>query len=247
MKELTGKTAIVTGGSRGIGRAIAIALAEEGADIGIVYVNDDQKANDTKKEIEALGVKCTAVKCDLRREDCAATIKSHIKTADILIHNASIQYRANWEDITVEQFNEQINCNLRSVLLITQAYIEHMKQNKWGKIITIGSVQELKPHKEMLVYSSAKAALTMMAKSLALRLADYGINVNCIAPGIMLTDRNHDVTVDKQRYINSVSQVPFGRLGEAEECAGIAKLLCTKAGEYITGQNIFVDGGMGIK
>lgn len=247
MSQLNGRTAIVTGASRGIGKELAIALAELGVDIAIVYAGNDNKAQETQKEIEQLGRQCIIIKADLRNENCANIIKSKIEEADILIHNASMQYRNRWEEISIDEFNEQVNCNFRAALMITQKYITHMKEQKWGRIITIGSVQEVKPHPDMLVYSAVKNALASMAKSLALQLAPYGITVNSIAPGVILTDRNTEVLNNKDYYEATLSKIPLGRCGNTSDCSGIVKLICSDEGEYITGQNIFVDGGMGIK
>ena len=122
-----------------------------------------------------------------------------------------------------------------------------MQKNKWGRIITIGSVQEKKPHPDMLIYSSTKAATTLMAQSLALRFADSGVTVNSVAPGVILTDRNTDALSDAE-YSKAVKEkIPVGYFGDVEECSGIVSFLCSDKACYITGQNIFVDGGMGIK
>ena len=240
------KVAIVTGGSRGIGHGITLALAKMGIDVAVVYTKDEQKAQQVKTEIEKLGRKCTLVAADLRNENCADIIFDKVPSADILIHNASMQIRNNWENISIAEFEAQINCNLRSVLLINQKYVGSMKEKGWGRIITIGSVQEKKPHPDMLVYSSAKCALTAMAKAISAELAPYNITVNSVAPGIILTDRNRDALSDKDYYDACLKKVPNGRFGQSSDIAGIVKFLCSDEASYITGQNIFADGGMGL-
>ena len=121
-----------------------------------------------------------------------------------------------------------------------------MKNKKWGRIVTIGSVQEAKPHPDMLVYSASKAAQTNMVKSLALQLANDGITVNNVAPGVIYTDRNVEALLDPEYAKKVTDSIPVGFYGQPEDCAGIVSLLCSEEGRYITGQNIFVDGGKGI-
>jgi len=246
MYNLKGKTALVTGGSRGIGREFALALAESGADVVVNYAGNDEKALEVKSMIEEKGRKCTLAKVDLSMPDCAEELYKYVHNVDILVLNASVQYRNKWQNITLDEFETQINCNLRSALLLIQKFSPYMVNNKWGRIVTIGSVQEAKPHPDMLVYSASKVALTLMAKSLALQLANSGVTVNSIAPGVILTDRNTEALKDENYYKVVLSKIPVGFCGNANECVGALMLLCSEEGKYITGQNIFVDGGMGI-
>jgi len=248
MFELTGKTALVTGSSRGIGRAIAIDLAKCGADIYIHYVGNCESAINVQAEIIGLGRKCTIIQADLIQDDCAEKIFKGIEIGvDILVLNASIQYKKKWEDISVSDFNDQINCNLRASMLLMQKVVPYMKENKWGRIVTVGSVQEAKPHPDMLVYSASKAAQTIMMKSLAVQLAEYKITVNNVAPGVILTDRNAEVLSNEEYYKVVLSKIPVGFCGETADCVGLVQLLCTDMGRYITGQNIYIDGGMSVK
>lgn len=241
------KTALITGASRGIGRAIALRLAADGFDIAVNYTSNKAKAEEVKEEIEKLGRHCTLVKVDLRDADCAEKITAAVPTADVLVLNASIQHRNHWDKITISEFDDQINCNLRSSMLLMQKYAPKMAENHFGRIITIGSVQERKPHADMLVYSASKAALTAMAKSISLQLAGTGVTVNSVAPGVIGTDRNTEALSDGQYKQVVLSKIPCGVIGKAEDCAGIVSFLCRDEANYITGQNIFVDGGMGIK
>ena len=132
-------------------------------------------------------------------------------------------------------------------MLLIQTVVEHMKKNKWGRIITIGSVQESKPHPDMLVYAASKAAQTNMMRSLSLQLAKNGITVNNVAPGVINTDRNTAALSDPEYAKKVTDSIPAGFYGEPEDCAGIVALLCSDAGRYITGQNIFVDGGKSVQ
>ncbi|RAU95717.1 SDR family NAD(P)-dependent oxidoreductase [Paenibacillus sp. YN15] len=244
--ELTGRTALVTGGSRGIGRAIALALAEDGADVAVNYFDRDLEAESVKSAIEAMGRVCTLIKSDLSRSDCAEEMLKRVPAADILILNASIQVRRSWERITTEELERQFNCNFRSALQLLQAYAPGMLEKGWGRIITIGSVQEAKPHPDMLAYSCSKAALRHMALSLASQFAPKGVTVNSVAPGVILTDRNVEALSDPDYYEAALRKIPAGFMGEPGDCAALVKLLCGESGRYVTGQNWFVDGGMSL-
>ena len=240
------KTALVTGSSRGIGKAIALRLAKDGYKVIVHGVRESEKLIKTAKEIEALGGTAeilTANLCDLSE---TAALAQKIKECDILVLNASLQYRNSWENITVKECEEQLNCNFVSSLLLIKAATPFMKQNKWGRIITIGSVQETRPHPDMLIYSSSKSAQTAMVKSLALQLAKDGITVNDVAPGVIYTDRNVEALSDPEYAKIVTDSIPVGFYGEPDDCAGMVSLLCSDEARYITGQNIFIDGGKGI-
>ena len=170
-----------------------------------------------------------------------------VKETDVLILNASLQYRTPWQEITTKACYEQLNCNFVSSMMLIQAVADNMKKKGWGRIVTIGSVQEAKPHPDMLVYSASKAAQTNMVKSLSLQLAKDGITVNNVAPGVIYTDRNVEALSDPEYAKKVTDSIPVGFYGEPEDCAGIVSLLCSDEGRYITGQNIFVDGGKSVQ
>lgn len=244
--DLTGKRALVTGSSRGIGSATALELARGGADIVLHYAGDKSSAEDMRAKITALGRRCDVVHADLSDPAQARELAARADDVDILVLNASIQIRKPWETITVTDFETQIHCNLLASLLLIQGAAPFMRARGWGRIVTIGSVQEADPHPDMLVYSSSKAAQTMMAKSLAAQLAKDGVTVNNVAPGVIQTDRNKDALGDPVYAKKVLNGIPAGFFGEKEECAGLIRLLCSDEGRYITGQNIFVDGGKGL-
>ncbi|HOF20110.1 MAG TPA: SDR family oxidoreductase [Bacteroidales bacterium] len=247
--NLNGKTALVTGSSQGIGKAIATSLARHGADIIIHYKSEDELARETVAEIRKLDQECISIKADLSKADAADFIFnecSKFKPVDILVLNASVQIRKKWQEITPEEFDLQINVNLRSSLMLMQKFIDHMQEQKWGKILTIGSVQQKRPHPDMLVYSASKSAIANMVKSLAVQLAPFNINVNNIAPGVFGTVRNKEA-LNNPVYLKKVSaKIPLGYIATPEDCSALAVLLCTDAGKYITGEDIFIDGGMNI-
>ena len=244
MFDLTGKTALVTGSSRGIGRAVALCLAEAGADVVVHCTGRPEKAQEVVDAIRAMGRKAWFIQKNLMDEDCAEYIFSRLEQAlDILVLNASIQYRKAWEQITAQDFAEQINVNLRASMLLIQKAVPHMREQHWGRIVTVGSVQEAKPHPDMLVYSASKAGQRMMAQSLAGQLAKDGITVNNMAPGVIATDRNVEALSDPVYARQVADSIPVGFYGEPKDCAGAVLLMCSDEGRYITGQSLYVDGG----
>lgn len=241
------KTALITGSSRGIGRAIAIRLAMDGYRVILHGTSDSSNAQAVKRIIEERGGVAQIKVCDLTDTESVSSFCESLPSIDVLVLNASVQYRTPWEDITLEACQRQLNCNLVSSLLLIQSTVSHMKHNRWGRIITIGSVQEEKPHPDMLVYSASKAAQTNMVRSLSLQLAADGITVNNVAPGVIYTDRNMDALADPQYAEKVINSIPVGFYGKSEDIAGIVSLLCSQEGSYITGQSIFVDGGKSIQ
>ena len=241
------KTALVTGSSRGIGRAIAIRLARDGLRIFVHGSRESEKLFETKSIIEKNGGSAEIVTGDLCDISSTEGIIKKTGDIDVLVLNASLQHKVPWQEITSEQCMEQLNCNFVSSMLLIQKAAPHMIDQKWGRIVTIGSVQEVKPHPDMLVYSASKAAQTNMAKSLSLQLAKYGITVNNVAPGVIYTDRNIEALADKAYAKTVMDSIPVGFYGVPEDCAGIVSLLCSDESRYITGQSIFVDGGKGIQ
>lgn len=241
------KTALITGSSRGIGRAIAIRLAKDGYKVIVHYAGNEAKALETRDSILQQGGQAEVIGANLCDLAQTQQLASAIGGVDVLVLNASVQYRTPWQEISVEACYDQLNCNFVSSMLLIQAVVEHMKAQKWGRIITIGSVQEAKPHPDMLVYSASKAAQTNMMQSLSLQLAKDGITVNNVAPGVIYTDRNVEALSDAAYAQKVKDAIPVGFYGEPEDCAGIVSLLCSEDGRYITGQSIYVDGGKSIQ
>ncbi len=240
------KRALVTGSSRGIGRAIALRLAKDGFHIIVHCSGNTTKAEEVKAEIEANGGSAEVLASDLTNLEATAKLGKDMGNIDVLVLNASLQIRKKWDEITLEEYDRQMNCNFASSMLLIQAAAPYMKEKGWGRIVTIGSVQEVHPHPDMLVYAASKCAQTNMAQSLALQLANYGITVNNVAPGVIYTDRNVDALSDPEYAAKVSASIPVGFYGEPNDCAGILSLLCSDEGRYITGQNIFVDGGKSI-
>ena len=241
------KKAFVTGSTRGIGRAIALRLAADGYHILVHGAGNRAKAEETKSLIEQAGGSAEILMANLCDLNETKALGKKVADVDALILNASLQYRTPWQEITAEACYEQLNCNFVSSMLLIQAVAEGMKQKQWGRIVTVGSVQEAKPHPDMMVYAASKAAQTNMVQNLALQLAPFNITVNNVAPGIINTDRNAEALSDPAYAQKVAESIPLGFYGNPEDCAGMISLLCGEDGRYITGQNIFIDGGKSIQ
>lgn len=241
------KRALVTGSSRGIGRAIAVRLAKDGYEVIIHCAGNTAKAEETKEIIEKNGGKASIIAANLCDTEKTEELAKKMGNIDVLVLNASLQYRKHWDEIPLEECYEQLNCNFVSSLLLIQAAVPHMKEQGWGRIVTVGSVQEAKPHPDMLIYSASKAAQTNMVQSLSLQLAKDGITVNNMAPGVIYTDRNVEALSDEEYAKKVTSSIPVGFYGKPEDCAGMVSLLCSDEGRYITGQSIYIDGGKSVQ
>ena len=241
------KKAFVTGSSRGIGKAIALRLAADGFEVVLHGVSESQHIKELKAAIEEKGGKAQIVTANLCDLDETKALAAQICEVDVLVLNASVQYRTPWQEITTDACYDQLNCNFVSSMLLIQAAVPHMKANGWGRVITVGSVQEAKPHPDMLIYSASKAAQTNMMQSLSLQLAKDGITVNNVAPGVIYTDRNVEALSDPVYAKKVTDSIPVGFYGKPDDCAGIVSLLCSNEGRYITGQSIYVDGGKSIQ
>lgn len=241
------KRALVTGSSRGIGRAIAIQLAKDGYYVFVHAAGNIEKARETAQIISDNGGKAEVVTADLCDTKQTEALAKKVGDIDVLVLNASLQYRNKWQEITLDECYKQLNCNFVSSMLLIQAAVPYMKKNGWGRIVTIGSVQEAKPHPDMLIYSASKAAQTNMVRSLSLQLAKDGITVNNIAPGVIYTDRNVEALSDPDYAKKVTDSIPVGFYGEPEDCAGIVSLICSDSGRYITGQSIYIDGGKSVQ
>ena len=241
MFSVKGKKALVTGSSQGIGFAIAKALSTAGAEVFI------HGSNDEKLEKAAARVSCAGSLCvDLRDADAAEKLYAATGPVDLLILNASMQFRTPWDEIETTEFDTQITVNLKSSLHAMQKYSKTMKENRFGRIITIGSVQQYKPHKDMAIYAASKCAQMSLVKNVAKQLAPFGITVNNISPGVIATPRNEAALADEVYRQKVLDGIPMGYAGEAEDVVGAALLLCSDSGRYITGTDLVVDGGMSL-
>ncbi len=240
MFDLTGKRALVTGSTQGIGYAIAQILHEHGAEVYIHGARDTVKAEKAAKSLS-----CDRfITADLSEDGAVEAIYKKTGELDIVVANASIQIRKAWTQITHEEFKEQINVNLRATLDLMQAYIPAMQRNKWGRFLVIGSVQEYRPHEQMAVYAASKCALQSLVHNVAKQVAKDGVTVNNLVPGVIVTPRNDKALADAEYAKKVLSGIPASFAGQPSDCAGAALLLCSDAGRYITGIELPIDGGM---
>lgn len=249
--RLDGRTALVTGARREIGRAIAIGLAAQGARLAIHHLGNAEETRDADAvvaEIRAGGGQATAFAADFASPDGAERLGADVLAAfgrvDILVFNASIEILESWRDISRATFDRQIQVNLWATLALLQACVPGMAERRWGRVVTIGSIQQEQPHPQMLVYAGTKAAQHNWALNLARQLGGQGVTVNNLAPGVIATARNREqLAADGGRL---VARVPVGRTGTPDDLVGAALLLCSDAGAYIHGANLLVDGGRAI-
>jgi NAD(P)-dependent dehydrogenase (short-subunit alcohol dehydrogenase family) len=243
MFDLTGKRALVTGSTQGIGFAIAKALAEQGA---TVFVHGSRDMNKCKNASQAIPHSIPVCANLLYPAEIDALYQK-TGDVDILVLNASIQYKRKWDEFTLEEYEDQMNCNVRASYLLMRAYAEGMKNKGWGRIVTLGSINQYNQHPELSLYGATKAAQYKMVKNFAASLAPYGITVNNIAPGAIETPRNADICKDEEKKAAVVAKIPCGRFGLPEDITPAVLLLCADEGAYITGSEIVIDGGMSLK
>lgn len=241
---LKGKTAIVTGGSRGIGAAICKRFAEQGANIALLYAGNTQKAEETKATLQEMGVKAEAYQCNVAdAEQVAAVCKQIIKDfggADILVNNAGITKDKLVPMMKVPDFDSVVDTNLKGAFyMIKQLYPVFMKQ-KSGKIINISSVSGLMGNPGQTNYSASKAGLIGLTKSVAKELASRNVNCNAIAPGFVATDMTENLSENNAL----VDHIPMKRFAQPEDIANLALFLASDQSDYITGEVIRIDGGL---
>jgi len=246
--ELKGKNALVTGGSRGIGRAIALALAKEGANVVINYASSEKRAQEVVEEIEKYGVKAIALKANVANwvevDEMAKRIESELGSIDILVNNAGITKDNLLIRMKEEDWQDVININLTGVFICTKAFTRKMIKQKYGKIINISSVVAVVGNAGQSNYCASKAGIIGFTKAIARELGGKGICVNAIAPGFIQTDMTN-VLPEKIKEDMS-KQIPLRRFGTDEDVANLVSFLASEKSNYITGQVIHVDGGMGM-
>lgn len=234
------KSVLITGSTQGIGKALAASFVKEGYHVCVHCAEDIEKAENVRNEIGAH----QAVVCDFSNMDEVNELYQKTGAVDCLILNASVQYKELWQDITDETFDKQFDVNVRSTLKLIQAYYPAMKEKGFGRIVTIGSVNQYRNHPELSLYSATKCAVMKLVQVIAKQVAPFGVTVNNVAPGAIATPRNESVYNDEEKRKAVESVIPMGRFGMPEDCVGAVLMLCSEQGAYITGTDIVIDGGM---
>lgn len=244
--DLTGKIAVVTGSSKGIGAAIAVAFAEAGADVAVNYARDKAGADEVVKQIEALGRKAKAYGADVSKadqvKDMFDAIEKDLGSVDILVNNAGVTKDTLFVRMKEEDWDWVMDINLKGIFLCSKAVARSMMKKRSGKIINISSVVGLIGNPGQANYTAAKAGVLGFTKTLAKEFGSRGIQVNAIAPGFIMSRMTEDLPEDvKETMLNNI---PLGRFGKPEDVADLAIFLASEKSDYITGQVFNVDGGM---
>lgn len=254
-KNLEGRTAVVTGGSSGIGKAIVLAYGRHKCNVVVNYLSDEDEANEIVAEIEKMGGKAIAVQADVSKEkeveQLFTATHHHFGSIDFLICNAGIQKDNKLSEMSLEEWQKVIDVNLTGYFLCARQAVkeflsrEHDDTRKAaGHILFVSSVHDIIPWAGHINYAASKGGVLMFMKSLALEVAPNKIRVNAISPGAIKTDINKDVWQDEEKAKELLKLIPYQRIGEPEDVAEVAIWLTTDASDYITGTTIYVDGGM---
>jgi NAD(P)-dependent dehydrogenase (short-subunit alcohol dehydrogenase family) len=245
--DLTGKVALVTGGSKGLGKAMARVYAEHGANIMICSRNAEELASAAAEIGDGLSVRVEWMTADLSQRGDAQRLAEEtlqrLGRVDVLVNNAGSNVPQRADQITDEAWDRIIELNLSGIMRLTRALLPQMMERKWGRVIHISSVLGLGGKPGRNVYSATKSALIGMARSTALDMGPFGVTVNCISPGPFLTDLPLGVLTEEQKQ-EFTNRTALKRWGRPEEIAGLALLLGTDAGSYITGATLLIDGGV---
>jgi 3-oxoacyl-[acyl-carrier protein] reductase len=241
-----GRVAIVTGGGRGIGRAVAVRLAKEGAQVAISYRSNDAAAEEAAEEVRGIGVRCELFKGDVAEPDDVKALFGGVTEAfgrvDILVNNAGVTRDRSFKKMDRRAWDEVINTNLNSVFDVTRLFIDSMAARRWGRVINISSIVGRVGNFGQANYSAAKAGLIGLTKTLAIEYASKGVTVNAIAPGFIKT-RMLDGIPDKALQA-VIDRTPVGRLGDPMEIGASVLYLASPAAGFVTGQVLDVNGGM---
>jgi NAD(P)-dependent dehydrogenase (short-subunit alcohol dehydrogenase family) len=244
--SLNGKTALITGASKGLGKAMALALSQAGATIALVS-RDETKLQAVKQEIEDSGGRADVFIADVKDEQqverLEAEVSKRLGKVQILVNNAGINLRKNLIDFSLSEWQSVVDTNLTSVFLMCRKFVPHMRGTGYGRILNMSSIMSHVSLPQRSAYSASKAALLGLIRALALELAPEGITVNGISPGPFGTEMNQSLMQDPEANAQFLANLPVGRWGKVEEIGGLASYLCSEAAGFITGTDILIDGG----
>ena len=249
--DLTGKIALVTGSARGIGRAIAAGFAEYGARVIVHGVKPSVPLDESLAAVRAFSPDSFAVTGDLAvpaqvEGIFAQMAEKGVAAPDILVANASRQINCPWNEFDADEAHREMEVNFHATMRMFQLAYPHMKAKGWGRLITVGSVQERRPHPAMLAYAASKGAQENMVRNVARQVACEGITVNNLCPGVFATDRNAEALGNPVYAEKVKNAIPMHGYARPEDAAGAALLLASDAGRYITGATILMDGGLSL-
>jgi NAD(P)-dependent dehydrogenase (short-subunit alcohol dehydrogenase family) len=245
-QTLTGKTALITGASKGLGKAMALALSAAGATVALVS-RDAAKLGAVQSEIKTAGGAAEVFVADVSNEGQVDQLEKEVSAKlgkiHILINNAGINVRKTLTDFTLDEWQSVINTNLTSVFLMSRRFVPHMKGTGYGRILCMTSIMSHVSLPQRAAYSASKAAVLGLIRALALELATEGITVNGISPGPFATEMNLPIVNNPELNTQFVAQIPVGRWGKVEDIGSLASFLCSDAASFITGTDILIDGG----
>jgi NAD(P)-dependent dehydrogenase (short-subunit alcohol dehydrogenase family) len=243
--DLSGKVALVTGGTMGIGAAIAVDLARRGADLAIAARNLDSPAKEVEHQIEAAGRRCLLLAGDLAQAaQCSSIVEQtaeHFGRLDVLIHNAGGPSAGKIDDVTPEQWRSTMDLHVNANFYLVKAALPYLRKQSEGAIVTVSSTAGIRGVPGAIAYATAKGALPQFTRSLARDLADDNIRVNCVAPGVIRTRFHADMSPERKE-LNLKHRIPLHREGTPEQVADVVALLVTN--DYLTGETIVIDGGL---
>lgn len=246
MYNLKNKVAIITGARRGIGRAIAVRLAKDGAKVAVTDISKED-CQKVVKEIEELGGEGLALELDVTNEEnikeVVKMVKKKFGKIDILVNNAGIFMQEELDKMDTEKIDKILAVNLRGVILNTKYVLPGMKSQNYGKIISIASIAGFVGFALSSIYCATKGGIINITRELALDLGKYKINVNAVAPGVIATDMTKDMLADEKTKAGLLSGIPYGRIGQPEDIANAVAFLASDESSYITGHTLVVDGG----
>ncbi len=249
MKALENRVALVTGSSSGIGQAIAVRMAEAGANIVVNFIGSRSGAEETFQRIEAAGARAILVQADVAEVAGLQTLVDQgweaFGSVDILVNNAGLEKKADFADVTEEDYDRVLGVNLKGPFFLTQAFVRRLKAvKKPGRVINISSVHEDVAFPGFASYCASKGGVRMLMRNLAVELGAQGFTINNIAPGAISTPINKSLLEDKPKLDALLANIPLGRLGTTDDVAGLAVFLASDAASYINGSTLTVDGGL---